>query len=142
MKKSVFSILFGLSATASLIGAFMKIMHIEGGIILLLSGFVVGTIISPFYSLSQARHIRKLEIQAGEKVQEINSRRKVFINILFFISTVTVLVGAYMVIMELPGAFIVLLCGFPVGFLASSIDNIQNLPRIKELEAQLASKND
>jgi hypothetical protein len=140
MKKTTYNILFGLSAAAVLMGAIMKLYHIEGAGILLGSGFIVGTIISPLYSLSQSRYIRNLEAQTGDNGEGSKSMRKLVINILFILSSVTVLAGAYMVIMKFSGGFIVLIIGFTVGTLISTIDNLQKKQDIEELEAQLREK--
>ena len=142
MKKSVFSILFGLSALAVLLGALFKIMHFDGAMILLVSGFIVGSVIEFIYSLSQAKRIKQLESQTGAKRQESDALKKPLINILFILSTLVVLGGAYMTIMHFPGAYIVLFLGFFVGAVISSYDNKMKTKRIKELEDQLKAKSE
>ena len=142
MKKSVFSILFGLSALAVLLGALFKIMHFDGAMILLVSGFIVGSVIEFIYSLFQTNHIKKLENQPGDKRNYMGSVTKALILILFTLSTLTVFAGAYMEIKNLSGASIVLFAGFIVGSVISSYDNKMKTKRIKELEDQLKAKSE
>lgn len=140
MKKTTFSILFGLSALIVLAGVVMKFMHLAGADILLASGFIVGSVIGFIHSLSQAKHIKKLKAQSEDDSPTTMTSKKLIINVIFVLSTLTVLVGAYMMIMDFSGAFIVLMAGFVVGSLISSIDNLQKKQDIEELETQLEDK--
>lgn len=142
MKKTTFSIIFGLSAFAVLLGALLKIMHFDGAMILLVSGFIVGTIISPIYSFYQAKYIKKLQVHNGSRGEYIGSVTKSLIFTLFTLSTLTVLAGAYMEIMNYSGASIILFTGFIIGSIISSFDNKVKTKHIKELEAQLQAKSE
>lgn len=72
----IISILYSLSATAILLGAFFKIQHYPNGNLLLWGGFIIGTMVSIFDTLRLKKIIKTLEerLSKGETQKPGNAK--------------------------------------------------------------------
>lgn len=63
------------------------------------------------------------------------------INIIYAIAVVLVLIGAFFHIQNYPNGFLILIIGFTVGSINSSVDTSRLKKKIKVLEEQIKEKN-